>query len=519
VKIGVDVVGGQPNDLDVYSFGWGRYGQLGHGDEKSTMVPRPLDRVSLHGQGIKSLSCGSSCSAALSSRGEVFTWGYGKYGQLGHWDRRNQSLPKRVRMLQRKGIELVAVGKEVGVAVSNEGTIYTWGSGAYGMLGNGAEADVLDATTLPSLHVPEVDGTANHDEDERVEVDSSNNNKETKEATGSERPGSVQEDGRPKGNDATGDNDKGGKDADTTGQGGNNSEAGDGSSTKQQQQQRPAGSQVIPKEKPMEGPRVLRVCVGVACGQLHTLLLDNLGAVYSFGLGKNGRLGHGNEENCKVAKNVSSLIDTIVTSVHCGWMHSVALTSEGRLYTWGCGHDMQLGARSLSSSRDMLSPAWITSFALEDKRGHVRRIAPVVIKSVSCGGKHNLAICESGQVFSWGRNEFGRLGHGGEAHREIPTRILAFEKKVIVQVAAGGYHSLAMDLAGLVYSWGFGAEGRLGHGDSNDHYLPTVVQALASSATHSIHAGAFCSMALVAPEPQRAGRNTGNSLPNSCVIS
>lgn len=52
-------------------------------------------------------------------------------------------------------------------------------------------------------------------------------------------------------------------------------------------------------------------------------------------------------------------------------------------------------------------------------------------------------------MYSWGRGEFGRLGHGDEEPRKVPHLIEAFVGKNIKEVAAGGYHNLAMN--GSVY--------------------------------------------------------------------
>ncbi|EOD20540.1 hypothetical protein EMIHUDRAFT_355119, partial [Emiliania huxleyi CCMP1516] len=73
----------------------------------------------------------------------------------------------------------------------------------------------------------------------------------------------------------------------------------------------------------------------------------------------------------------------------------------------------------------------------------------------------------------------GLLGHGeGVTRLNTPTRLpstLGDGRAVIV--AAGGVHSLAITADGAVWSWGFGGQGRLGHGDSQDQLQPKKVEA------------------------------------------
>ena len=75
--------------------------------------------------------------------------------------------------------------------------------------------------------------------------------------------------------------------------------------------------------------------VQIACGGLHTAVLSDSGQVFTFGLGKDGRLGHGNERDQLAPKLVDSLQRFTVTQVLCGGHHTAALSDEGRIYTWG----------------------------------------------------------------------------------------------------------------------------------------------------------------------------------------
>lgn len=79
----------------------------------------------------------------------------------------------------------------------------------------------------------------------------------------------------------------------------------------------------------------------IACGEYFALALNDKGKVFSWGIGNNGQLGHGNKSDVKVPK-VISLEDTI-TDISCGDMHSILLNQKGQIYVFGNGRDGQMG--------------------------------------------------------------------------------------------------------------------------------------------------------------------------------
>lgn len=70
---------------------------------------------------------------------------------------------------------------------------------------------------------------------------------------------------------------------------------------------------------------------------------------------------------------------------------------------------------------------------------------------------------------------------------ERPRMIEALRGKVIVKVAAGGAHSAAITDQGELYTWGKGRYGRLGHGDSDDQMRPKLVEALRGKSSFFYH--------------------------------
>ena len=88
---------------------------------------------------------------------------------------------------------------------------------------------------------------------------------------------------------------------------------------------------------------------------------------------------------------------------------------------------------------------------------------------VSCGGQHTLVLAQ-GVVFSFGCGRDGQLGHGATASEWRPRAVetLLHATDPIIQIAAGGGHSVALARSGVAYTWGHAEEGQLGVGQCRD---------------------------------------------------
>ena len=110
-------------------------------------------------------------------------------------------------------------------------------------------------------------------------------------------------------------------------------------------------------------------------------------------------------------------------------------------------------------------------------------------------GTWTLMIKDDGQLWSLGSSNHG---HGKE-HVALPAIVEAMRGKQVVQVSAGGYHNLVLTESGEVFSWGYGAFGRLGHGDTEDQTLPKlIVPVLAKRVVVEMCAGISCSLVRLA---------------------
>ena len=150
----------------------------------------------------------------------------------------------------------------------------------------------------------------------------------------------------------------------------------------------------------------------VACGAGHTLALTANGRVFSFGRGAFGALGHGDRLNCDVPRLVDALWGVGVAQIAAGDNHSASLSASGRVYTWGRGKYGALGHRDVDN-RSRPTPVQ----ALDD--------AGVRCEQIACGGDHTLAIAGggSGVLLAWGRGSSGPAGTGATADVLTPTII------------------------------------------------------------------------------------------------
>lgn len=130
---------------------------LGHGNEDTVNFKRPKLVEGLSKHNVVDVALGEWHSIALTDDGNVWTWGYGgkkgyfnwmitqEIGALGHGDVEPTFVPRKVNFFEENGlkVEKIAAGNYHCVVTCDDGNLYNWGVGLYGVLGNGTNSYAL----------------------------------------------------------------------------------------------------------------------------------------------------------------------------------------------------------------------------------------------------------------------------------------------------------------------------------------------------------------------------------------
>lgn len=193
--------------------------------------------------------------------------------------------------------------------------------------------------------------------------------------------------------------------------------------------------------------------------------------VCSFGVSTFGELGQG-FKNCHATPHAISYVHSSpVVQISCGDVHSLALTADGSVFSWGCNSFGQLGLTADMEQRSKCAyvPARILSLALFQ------------VRHISCGRNHNIVLTNQGPVLAWGQGTYGALGLDDPVDSDIGlpvnVRLLSDSGFAVKVVECGGWHSVALLETGELYTWGYNGSGQLGQPSSViKTSRPTLVQ-------------------------------------------
>ena len=311
ISFGFDHAGACTSNGRLYTWGEGKFSQLGHGNTDSRCKPTQVDFLA--SVPVSSVAAGTRFTLCTAEDGTVYSWGAGAMGQLGHPQKKRQALPKIVKGLEKANVVQISCGESHALALSEAGTLYGWGSSENGCNGDG-----------------KMDGFC-----------------------------------------------------------------------------------LLPKVVDFNGTKVVRI----ASGPEHNAAIDEFGSLHTWGRGHDGRLGHAIKADVdyvgvprpkKVTAKILSLAGGAV-AIACGTKHTACTTKAvGTILIWGCVHDGRLG-QGTQNKMNVNEPSLLNFDPMTEGKS-----ATLNFSFVSCGENHSLAVTSEGGLYAWGATDstwnFGQLG-------------------------------------------------------------------------------------------------------------
>ena len=208
--------------------------------------------------------------------------------------------------------------------------------------------------------------------------------------------------------------------------------------------------------------------MAACCGEYHTVTLSDDGTLYSFGRNTAGQLGLGHNNHVSLPTPIPNLPK--INMISCGALFTVCVDHEGFIWSFGENNSGQLGTGNK------------LTFNVPQK---IQDIPPVV--SVSCGYSHTLIITNDSDLWACGNNSNGQLCLDNR-ERQLKPKKSSFTN--ISTVSAGTHHSLFQNDKGEIFSCGYNHLGACGLGHFNHPQItPSLIPNLPPNIVHFICGG------------------------------
>jgi alpha-tubulin suppressor-like RCC1 family protein len=495
-----------------YCWGEGLEGQLGNGNESNHNTPVLVALPP--GVTVSQIEAGDDHTCAVVDTGDVYCWGKGEDGRLGNGSSFDRDVPVLVQDLPLAAAQ-VSCGSAHTCAALDDGSVFCWGDGGSGRLGNGSLFDRL----LPVQAI----GVSS-----AVQV-----------SAGTAHTCARTFDGQEYKDVCWGENDAG--------------QLGDGSSIDR--------STAVAPALLCEAGSAPAVSAGGTSTCAKAMGDGPDAHVFCWGSNSSGQLGDGTIVSRRAALPTSANDSVLYTAVGTG--HACEIRSDGRLLCWGSNGSGRLGD---GTTTNRLNPTLANDTALylvvaagqshscgitttptqvvkcwgsglDGRLGNgttTNRLSPTAVVglpgvplSLDVGDAHSCAVVQNGanrEVWCWGEGSDGRLGNGSTSDRLQPVKVSGISNALLV--SAGAQHSCASRQDASVWCWGEGSDGRLGNGSILDRTTPVRVvdgagTPIAAPSGFVSAGGAHSCVSNVAGQQRVAcwGRNLSGELGDGSTVS
>ena len=327
------------------AYHWGEF----FGDQSSSAalvtVPTPID---LPGP-VEQIATSNSTDYALLTNGTVYSWGEGQEGQLGN-GMGTDSLDTPVQVNFPSGVVIRSLATDAmpidtAMAIDSQGHAWGWGLDSFGQLRLGNHQEYLEPVQLPFTHVTAIAGAFDHG------------------------------------------------------------------------------------------------------------LYDSAGTVYACGGNDNGDLGTGSRGPSSAPVAVRGLEQGQVTALYASYNNSGALLANGEYVDWGYNHQGELGRGTAGTGSSVPVPVALPA-----------RVTQVALGGSLPDNGQTLVALSDGTYWAWGDGADGQLGDGSTANQPAPIQMHPPAGVTYAVLASGGGTSYGVTPSGDVYAWGNGSTGQLGDG-------------------------------------------------------
>ncbi|WP_080835882.1 OmpL47-type beta-barrel domain-containing protein [Cohnella massiliensis] len=452
-------------DGTVWTWGFNQYGQLGDETVTDRAAPAQVQGLS----GIVKISASYAHSLALSEDGMVWAWGDNTYGEVGDGTAVQQRT-KPVRAAHATGMTDIVAAEFYSFAIKSDGSIWSWGNNAYGQLGNGTTTGQATRGLVQGVPYPS-DTIVPVAPQQLTAVDKTSSSILLQWGEATDNHG-VKEYRVYRGTSLIETIAVEGKSLESATR---YTVTGLSPSTTytftvkalDYAGNSSAGSNEITEKTTSAMP------ISVSADSNHTLALKSDGSVWSWGSNSSGQLGHGTQTNSLVPKQTINLASVI--EISAGSSFSLALKGDGTVWGWGNNSIGQLGN---NTTQNVNTPQQISGLNS--------------VVAIAAGSTHGMALKSDGTVWTWGMNVYGELGIGSTTAKYTPTLVPTLSG--VKSISAGGGTSFAVKADGSLWAWGANSYGQLGDGTTRNKTTP--VQITGISGVSEVSAGRNHTLAL-----------------------